>query len=166
MEEKDNREAEQTGANCAENYDALADAKARTQVQVVELPGFGDGKPWWAKLRRVSLLRLAQAGKIPNGLMSAVTELYQTGVCKSADLSVAAEVMLLMAGEALKEPTLKQLEDAGVTLTDEQLTAIYLYTQRGVQALRPFRPKTAVSRAVPGGADVRTAAQQPDGREG
>lgn len=166
MEEKDIREAEQTGANCEENYDSLADAKARTQVQAVELPGFGDGKPWYARLRRVSLLGLARAGRIPNGLMAAVTELYQTGICKTADLTVAAEVMLLMAGEALAEPTLKQLTEAGVQLTDEQLTAIYLYAQRGVEALRPFRQRAAVSGALPNGADVRAAAKRLAGREG
>ena len=166
MEEKDIREAEQSGANYNENYDPLADAKARTQVQVVELPGFGDGKPWYAKLRRLSLLRLAQAGKIPNGLMDAVTELYQTGVCKSSDLGMAAEVMLLIARESLAEPTLDALEEAEITLTDEQLTAIYLYAQRGVDALRPFRRQAAVSRAVQDGADVRTAAQRLAGRKG
>lgn len=66
----------QSGAN----YDALADARARTAVQEVELPGFGDGKPWRVRLRRVSLLGLAHTGKIPNGLMAAVSDLYQHGL--------------------------------------------------------------------------------------
>lgn len=40
--------SEQNGAN----YDALSDARMRTEVQEVELPGFGDGKPWKPKLKR------------------------------------------------------------------------------------------------------------------
>ncbi len=159
MEEKNVRDAEYSGAPAGESYDPLADAKARTEIQLVELPGFGDGKPWYAKLRRVSLLGLAKAGKIPNPLMATVTELYQTGVCKSSDLALAADVMLMMAGEALVQPTMEELEASSVPLTDEQLTAIYLYAQRGVDALRPFRRQAAVSRAVPNGADVSPAAK-------
>lgn len=59
--------SEQNGAN----YDALSDARMRTEVQEVELPGFGDGKPWKPKLKRLSLLGLARSGKIPNELLSA-----------------------------------------------------------------------------------------------
>ena len=122
--------SEQNGAN----YDALSDARMRTEVQEVELPGFGDGKPWKPKLKRLSLLGLARNGKIPNELLSAVTELYQYGTVKTPDLKLAAETMYLIAGEALAEPTLTQLEEAGVPLTDEQLAAIYLYARRGVEA--------------------------------
>ena len=118
--------SEQNGAN----YDALSDARMRTEVQEVELPGFGDGKPWKPKLKRLSLLGLARSGKIPNELLSAVTELYQYGTVKTPDLKLAAETMYLIAGEALAEPTLAQLEEAGVPLTDEQLAAIYLYARR------------------------------------
>lgn len=126
--------SEQNGAN----YDALSDARMRTEVQEVELPGFGDGKPWKPKLKRLSLLGLARSGKIPNELLSAVTELYQYGTVKTPDLKLAAETMYLIAGEALAEPTLTQLEEAGVPLTDEQLAAIYLYA-RGA-AWRPCGP--------------------------
>lgn len=143
------------------NYDPLQDAVERSAVQEVDLPGFGDGRPWRVKLRRLSLLGMARAGRIPNPLMGAVAELYQTGTMKTAALDKAAEVMLFIAGEALAEPTLKQLEDSGAMLTDEQLLAIYLYAQRGVAALKPFRQEPAVSRAVQDGAAVRPAAKQP-----
>ena len=149
----------QSGAN----YDALADARARTAVQEVELPGFGDGRPWRVRLRRVSLLGLAHTGKIPNGLMAAVSDLYQHGVCRNTNLTQAADTMYLMAGEALAEPTLAQLEDSGVTLTDEQLTAIYLYAQRGVDALRPFRAVTTVSGDCTDGAAISAASQRAAG---
>lgn len=136
--------SEQNGAN----YDALSDARMRTEVQEVELPGFGDGKPWKPKLKRLSLLGLARSGKIPNELLSAVTELYQYGTVKTPDLKLAAETMYLIAGEALAEPTLTQLEEAGVPLTDEQLAAIYLYARarRGGPAALSSRARSSWSR--------------------
>ena len=142
------------------NYDALSDARMRTEAQEVELPGFGDGKPWKPKLKRLSLLGLARSGKIPNELLSAVTELYQYGTVKTPDLKLAAETMYLIAGEALAEPTLTQLEEAGVPLTDEQLAAIYLYARRGVEALRPFRQEPAVPGHGADGAAVQAAPQR------
>lgn len=144
-------------------HDALEDARARTAVREVELPGFGDGRCWTAKLRRLSLLGLARAGIIPNSLMSAVTELYQRGTCQASSLTQAAETMFLIAGQALVEPTLAQLEEAGVTLSDEQLAAIYLYAQRGVEALRPFRKEPAVSDHGADGQAVRPKAQRTNG---
>ena len=45
----------------------------------VELPGFIAGEPLIVKLRRPSLMEMAQSGKIPNPLLSAVSELFQTG---------------------------------------------------------------------------------------
>ena len=153
--EKERAMPTQDGAN----YDPLANAIARSGTQLVELPGFGDGKPWRAYMKRVSLLSLARAGHIPNALMQAVTELYQRGTASSASLTQAAEVMYLVAGEALASPTLSQLEEAGVVLSDQQLTAIYLYAQRGVEALRPFRKKPAVSHNGEDGEAVPAAAQ-------
>ena len=144
-------------------YNALADAQARTEAREVELPGFGDGKPWTARLKRLSLLGLARGGKIPNELLGAVTELYQHGTVRNPDLRLAAETMYLIAGEALAEPTLAELEAAGVPLTDEQLAAIYLYAQRGVEALRPFRKERAVGANGADGAAVRDAAQPANG---
>lgn len=132
----------QTGRDTPVNDDAynpLRDAQERSAVRWVELPGFGDGSPWRARLRRLSLLAMAQAGRIPNTLLGAVSDLYQSGVVKSGGIKVTAEVMIAIAAESLAEPTMAQLTEAGVTLTDEQLTAIYLYAQRGAEALRPFR---------------------------
>ena len=145
---------------------ALADAIARGGVQEVELPGFGDGRPWRPKLKRVSLLEMARGGSVPNTLLGAVTELYQTGRLTESDLKQSAETMRLIAGAALAEPTLKELDDAGVVLSDLQITAIYLYAQRGVEALRPFREKSGVLDAIEDGADLRGATEQAAGDNG
>ena len=39
------------------------------------------------------------------------------------------------------EPSLQQIKDSGVELTDEQYMAIFNYTQKGIEALKPFRGK-------------------------
>ena len=137
---------EQDGAN----YDPVADAVARSAEQYVEMPGWGDGKPWRVKLRRISLLDLALKGEIPNPLMAAVQSLYTTGTTGDTDLKTSAETMRLMADAVLVEPTLAQLDEAGVLLTDMQLTALYLYGQRGPEALIPFRQASSVFERLPG----------------
>lgn len=66
-----------------------------------------------------------------------MTELYQYGTVKTPDLKLAAETMYLIAGEALAEPTLTQLEEAGVPLTDEQL-APFICMPGAAWRPRPF----------------------------
>ncbi len=153
--EKNDALPEQDGAN----YDPLADAVARSAEQYVEIPGWGDGKPWRVKLRRVSLLDLALKGAIPNPLMAAVQSLYTTGTTGDSDLHTAAETMRLMADAVLAEPTLAQLDEAGATLTDMQLTALYLYGQRGPEALVPFRQAPSVFDRLPDRKALRHKAQ-------
>lgn len=134
--------------------------RAAAGEQIVELPGFGDGQPFCAKLRRLSLLSLAKAGKIPNELMTAVSELYTNGKISNPNLKTTGETMLFIAEQCLVEPTVQQLQDAGVELTDMQLTAIYMYSREGVAGLRPFRTKPIVPAAVPHGENVELAAQR------
>ena len=49
-----------------------------------------------------------------------------------------------------------------MVLTDEQLTAIYLYAQRGADALRPFRQKAALLQAMQNRAGLEHEAQPAD----
>ena len=44
--------------------------------RVVELPEFGDGTKFIARLRRPSMLKLCKSGKIPNSLLSQATSLF------------------------------------------------------------------------------------------
>lgn len=139
---------------------SIKEIKARSDAQVVAIPGYGDGKPLYLKLRRVSLLEMARGGSIPNELKAAVSELYSRGQVTTAGLKATADTMLLIAERAMVEPTLQELQDAGVELTDEQATAIYLYTRSGLEGLRPFRQEPGVPEPLPDGADVEDAAQR------
>ena len=49
------------------------------------------------------------------------------------------DVMDIIASAALIEPSLEQIKDCGLELSDDQMLAIFNYTQAGVKALEPFR---------------------------
>lgn len=118
---------------------SIEEIKARTAEAVVELPGFGDGEPFVARLRRIGLLEMAQAGSIPNELLGAVSELYTKGTGGITGIKDNARVLDYYASRALVEPSYQELAEAGVALTDRQLLAIYYYGIGGVEGLKPFR---------------------------
>lgn len=108
---------------------------------VVKLPSFSENEPFVAKVRRPSLLALTKSGKIPNSLLSTASELFNGSLDNDNEnvLSDIYDICYIMADAALVEPTLKEIEDTGLELTDEQLMAIFNYTQTGVKALENFR---------------------------
>lgn len=111
---------------------------------IVELPEFAEGQPLVVRIKRPSILALAKTGKIPNSLLATAAELFTKG---GSGLDVDNENMLgdmynvckVIAEASLVEPTLKDIEKVGLELTDEQLMAIFNYSQVGVNALKPFR---------------------------
>jgi hypothetical protein len=110
---------------------------------IVELPAFAEGQPLIAKMRRPSLLSLAQSGSIPNELLGVATQLFQQGgaAVQDSDTSISDifKVMNILAKAALISPTYDDFATAGIELSDDQLMAIFSYTQVGVSALAPFR---------------------------
>lgn len=117
----------------------LQQIKARMETQVQELPDFGDGVPFHARLRRVSLLEMAQNGSIPNELLGAVSDLYFKGTAGMKSIKDTAESFSFVAEKSLVEPTYQEIQEAGLSLTDAQLLAIYLFSVGGVSSLRSFR---------------------------
>ncbi len=108
----------------------------------VELPGFVSGENITVRLRRPSIMAMMADG-IPNPLLGVAAEVFNGGLrsaSQSADgLKSTGELMQVYARAALVEPTYEQLEQAGVQLTDDQLTAIYSYVLTGVDRLKRFR---------------------------
>ena len=126
--------------------------------QVVEIPNFeGDGlMP--VRLRRTSLRGMLTAGKIPNTLMAAAQRLYE-GTANSKASATFADVMRVMdcvVADAMVAPSHKDLRDADIELTEQQVTAIYAYAQQGAKALEPFRALLAGADAGDDGAPVQT----------
>jgi len=102
--------------------------------EVIELPPFDEKKKLVARLRRPSLLTLCKTGTIPNELVTTAQKIFEGE--KHGDIVKYGEVLHLIAKAALVEPKYADVENI---LTDEQLTAIFNYTQMGVMGLKPFR---------------------------
>ena len=124
---------------------SVAALKASPEGPLVELPPFGEDLPFVAKLRRPSMLALARQGKIPNDLLNTATELFEG---KSRENKVDTDLLRqlydvidILCEAAFVEPTYAEIKESGISLTDEQMIAVFNYTQSGVRALKPFRVK-------------------------
>lgn len=113
---------------------------------IVELPPFADGQPFVARMIRPSMLGLMKAGKIPNSLLNQATSLFANGANalngtgkNATTASDLFEVIDVIVDAALLEPTLSDIRSVGMDLSDDQLMAIFSYTQKGVKALEQFR---------------------------
>lgn len=122
----------------------LEQLKQMAECDVIELPRFKKEIPFNVKVKRVSLLNLVRKGIIPNKLLSAAEELF-TGKQSSkgnVDMRSLTDVMFIMAENALVEPSMENLKNVGLELTDEQIVALFNYTQQGVQELESFREES------------------------
>lgn len=123
---------------------SFEDLKSYSRGQIVELPPFADGQPFVARMRRPSLMVLVKSGQIPNTLLTAANELFSGGASSfDADkldmLSDILGICEVIAKASLIEPTYEQIKEAGLDLSDDQMMAIFSYSQNGVEALKSFR---------------------------
>ena len=110
--------------------------------QLVELPSFGEGQPFFARLRRPSMLALAKSGKIPNSLLSTANRMFDSSLDTKNEnmLKDFYTVIETILEAAFVEPTYQEIKDAGVQLSDDQMIFVFNYTQQGVRVLDQFRP--------------------------
>ena len=125
----------------------INDLRKIAEGEVVELPGFS-GAPFVARLKQASLVKLVSSGRIPNKLLGIATALFNSDTDKlnkelekKEGIQGLHEIMSAMAEACLVEPTMKDIEDAGLELRDIQLSAIFNYSQRGVEGLETFRSR-------------------------
>lgn len=126
------------------NITTLADLQSYAAGTIVRFPDFAEGQPFVARVRRPSMLVLAKQGKIPNTLLTAAGELFSKG---GAGMDADNENMLsdvygiceVIAKASLVQPTYDEIQQAGMELSDDQIMAIFNYTQNGVKALEFFR---------------------------
>ncbi|MDE7424985.1 MAG: hypothetical protein K2N51_15060 [Lachnospiraceae bacterium] len=118
--------------------------------QIVELPPFADGQPFVARMTRPSMLALVKSGKIPNSLLNQATSLFANGSSalnstgkNATNINELFDVIETIVGAALLEPTIEDIHSVGMELSDDQLMAIFSYTQNGVKALEQFRTERA-----------------------
>ena len=127
------------------NVTTLKELKKYAEGIPVQLPSFASDCPFVALLRRPSVVRLAREGTIPNDLLPAAMELF-TGKKqenkkedKLRDMGESRDVMIVIARASMVSPTYDELTEMGLELTENQLIAIYNFTQTGVQDMRSFR---------------------------
>lgn len=123
---------------------SVSELKQYTKGALVELPSFGKEQPFVVRLRRPSLMAMAKSGKIPNPLLNAAGKLFaEGGSALDADntdmLSETYDLMRIICEASLVEPTMEELDEAGIGLTDDQMMAIFSYAQTGVRSLSSFR---------------------------
>ena len=123
---------------------SASDLQSYAAGTVIRLPDFAEGQPFVARVRRPSMLVLAKTGKIPNTLLSAAGELFAKGgggldADNDKMLSDMYDIMHIICESALIQPTLSEIESAGLFLSDDQMMAIFNYSQAGVKALESFR---------------------------
>lgn len=126
-----------------EQVTSLEQLKQYANGNIVRLPDFAEGQPFYAKLKRPSILGMAKQGKIPNSLLVKTNELFvQSGSLDTEENSMMQEiydVIDLIASETFVEPTYDEIKSTGIQLTDEQMMFIFNYSQQGVKALESFR---------------------------
>ncbi len=122
----------------------IEDLKKVAQGEVIQLPQFSQGIPFNARVKRVSLLNLVRKGVVPNKLLSAAEELFygKQSLKENVDLAQMTNVMYIMAENALVEPSIDELKNVGLELTDEQIVALFNYTQEGISELDSFREES------------------------
>ena len=110
--------------------------------QLVELPSFGEGQPFFARLRRPSMLALAKSGKIPNSLLATANRMFDSSLDTKNEnmLKDFYTVIETILEAAFVEPTYQEIKDAGIQLSDDQMIFVFNYTQQGVRVLDQFRP--------------------------
>lgn len=123
---------------------SISDLQSYAKGTLVRFPDFAEGQPFIARVRRPSMLVLAKQGKIPNALLSSANELFNRGGdgLDEDNVNMLADVydiMKIVCEAALQEPTYQQIADSGLSLSDNQMMAIFNYTQTGVKALEQFR---------------------------
>lgn len=132
--------------NCDETMTitSLSDLQSYSKGTVVRFPDFAEGQPFVARVKRPSMLMLANMGKIPNALLNSATQLFTKGgsgmdTKNGKTLSDIYDICEIIAKASLVQPTYDEIINSGMTLSDDQVMAIFNYTQTGVKALENFR---------------------------
>lgn len=121
----------------------IEEIKKQAAPKELDLPAWEEGEVFTARLKRPSILGLASKGHIPNSLLSAAQKMFTNQVDEKIDFKQISSVMKAVAGAALVEPTIEELDEAEIELTDDQLAAIFSYVQGGLRELEKFRTKQA-----------------------
>jgi len=119
----------------------IQEAARRHGPREYALPGWEPGEEFSCRLSRPGLVAMARAvGFVPNPLIEAIQELFfpAAGGTRLAP-EQQAKALYEIARYALVSPTMEELTDAGLELTDEQYLAIYAFALKGADGMARFR---------------------------
>lgn len=121
----------------------IANLKEYAKGTLVQLPDFAEDMPFFARVRRPSMLAMVKNKKIPNALMVTANRLFASDggmdLSNEAAMDEMYAIFDIICEACFVEPSWHDLKEAEVELTDEQYIAIFNYTQSGVKALEGFR---------------------------
>lgn len=126
---------------------SIEELKQYSRGNIVRLPDFAEGQPFYARLRRPSMMKMVEDQTIPNELIVTANELFTNRAVNAVtvkNVNMMKEMLSVfktICKACFVEPTYEELEDAGVELTDDQYTFVFNYSQQGVRALESFRPE-------------------------
>lgn len=135
-------------------------AQAPIQPDELTLPGWKPDTEITVRVRRPSLYAMLAANAALNPLIPELNKLFTERNISSARSpgNAYAKALIAIAKECLVEPTYESLAEAGVQLTDDQLTDLMLYAIQGPEWLCTFRAQMR-ARAGKHGQAVQNAAQ-------
>lgn len=108
-------------------------------TEVIELSPFSGNKPFYTRVKRLSILGLCQSGQIPNQLLGVARRLFYQDKIDQIDLKEYGKIIDIICENTLVDPSIKQLEDINLELTDSQRFELWAYSQQGVEGLKSFR---------------------------
>ena len=119
----------------------IEDIKKSLDLEV-ELSGWTEDEPFRCVLRRPSMHQMVAGGTVPNPLIPTVERLFTATVPKEMtpdEQKRESEALIAIARATLREPSVAQLEEAGIQLTDNQIMEIYAFAITGAKGLDSFR---------------------------
>lgn len=111
----------------------------KNNTEIIEILPFTGDKPVYVRVKRLSILGLCQSGAIPNQLLGVARKLFYSDEIEKIDIKEYGEILDIICENTLVEPSLNQLKEAGIELTDMQRLQFFSYSQQGVEGLKSFR---------------------------
>ena len=108
-------------------------------TEIIGLQPFAGEKLIHVRVQRLSILGLCQSGEIPNQLLGVARKLFYQEDIQKIDLKEYGKVIDIICENTLVEPSIKQLKEINLELTDTQRFELWAYSQQGVEGLKSFR---------------------------
>lgn len=131
----------------------------KQSTEIIDLQPFSGDKLIHVRVKRLSILGLCQSGEIPNQLLGVARKLFYQEDIQKIDLKEYGKIIDIICENTLVEPSVNELKEAGLKLTDIQKFELWAYSQQGVEGLKSFRKVTKGTIDNSNGKDVQIKAK-------